>query len=321
MLKAVLEMLKNQKFVCLAVTVVCGLMAAVCGPVFASANPGWVMFDKVRELNTEGMLSQSRDCGTLSGVLYNPAFLGINKLHILELASEAGFADDRLARVMYGQPALGGELMAGAAYYDAGSVELNWVDNNTMQTQTVSLERDSLAMLAYGRKVCPNVYAGVNIKAASSQLAEAQAANAYAADIGAMVEVGPRLMLSAALLNSGSATKFIDESDPLPQTGSVGLLYNSCLGENMSIALGIGALYCLVNEKYTYTTGASLRYGAVSVNAGYSLQDSMHALTYGGGVNFGNYMLGLSFTQTSYIDSIQRLTLGVRFGASKQTAK
>ncbi len=298
-----------------------GLTVAVCGSVFASANPGWVLLEKVRELNTEGMLSQSKTCGSLSGVLYNPAYLGVNKLHELELASESGFADDRLTRIMYGRPMLGGEVMAGAAYYDAGSVDLNWVDNNTMQTQTVSLEKDSMAMFAYGRKLCNNLYGGINIKAASSQIAEAQTAKAYAADIGAMLELSPHVMLSAALLNSGTATKFIDESDPLPQTGSLAVLYNTSLGQHMSLAMGAGAANSLVNGKSTYTTGASLRYGAVSVNADCSVQDSQQSLTYGGSVNFGNYMFGLSFTQTSYIDNIQRLTLGVRFGSPKQTSK
>lgn len=293
-----------------------GLVSA-CGPVFAgNANPGWVIFEKTRDISTEGMLSQAQSCGTLSGVLYNPAFLGVNKPHLLELSSESGFADDKLYRALYGQPALGGEVMVGAAYYDAGSVDLNWVDNNTLQTQTVSLEKDSVEMLAYGRKVCEGVYAGVNVKAASSQIAEAQTAKAYGADIGAMFDMGPHFMLSAALLNSGSATKFIDESDPLPQTGSLGILYNASMGQNISLAIGAGSLYSLVNEKCTYTSGACLRYGAVSVNVQYSVQDSLQSLTYGGGINFCEYVLGLSFTQTSYIDNIQRLTLGVRFGAT-----
>jgi len=311
-------MLKSVKSVFASAVIVCCLITAVCKPLIAGTqNPGWAVLEKIRALNTEGLLSQSQSCGTLAGVLYNPAFIAINTPHMLELTSECGFADDKLTRVLYGNPALGGELVAGGAYYDAGSVELNWVDNNVMASQTVSLEKDSVAMLAYGCKICGNVYGGVNVKAASSEIAQAQTARAYSADAGVMVGINSNFMLSLALLNSGSSTKFIDESDPLPQTGSMGLIYDEKISPRTSLALGAGLLYDTVNEKYTYTAGTTVRYGALYVNAEFSSQDSQKSLTYGGGINFSSYFLGLSITQTDYIDSIQRLTLGVRFGASK----
>jgi hypothetical protein len=306
-------MLKAKKSF-FAAAVVCCFTIAVCKPLVAgTSNPGWPVLENIRTLNTEGMLSQSQSCGNLAGVMYNPAFIAINTPRMLELTSESGFADDKLARVLYGHPALGGELMAGAAYYDAGCVELNWVDNNAMMSQTVSLEKDSVGMLAYGRKICDGVYGGLNIKAASSEIAQAQTARAYSADAGVMVGVNRHLMLSLALLNSGTSTKFIDESDPLPQTGSLGLIYDDKIGACTSLALGAGAFYDLVDEKYIYTAGATVRYGGVYVNAEFSSQDSQQSFTYGGGINFNRYMLGLSITQTSYIDAIQKLNLGVKF--------
>jgi hypothetical protein len=314
---------KTKFFQAVAVFVVFGLLALVKAPVvLATTQPGWTILQNAMNLSTEGMLSQSETCGTLSGALYNPAYLGINKLNMLELSSEAGFADDKLTRVLYGHSLFGGEIMLGGAYYDAGSVDLNWIDsNNSLQTQTVALEKDTLGLLSYGRKVCGNVYAGLTLKAASSQIAEAQTANAYGADIGVMARLSKNFMLSAALLNSGTSTKFIDESDPLPQTGSLGIIYNHEVGQNMSFVAGAGTSYDLVDQLYIYTGSAEIRYGRAALNAEYSVQGSQQSVTYGGTIGCKSFIIGLSCTQTSYIDNVQRLTVGVKFGASKDSDK
>jgi hypothetical protein len=185
---------------------------------------GWGIFDKIESAQPSVVSVTSQMKSDLTGLLYNPSFLGKYKKQELLLITEIGAVDDKLNSVIYNKPLKNGNIAAGVVYYDAGTVELNWIDNTgAFNTRNVSAQKDTLAFLAYGTRLSKKLYYGLSLKAAKDELAETQSSYAYVADTGFLYLPFKNTTISLAAANMGDSSAYIDKKNDLPVSGSVKL--------------------------------------------------------------------------------------------------
>lgn len=205
-------------------------------------------------------------------------------------------------------------LGAGAAYYDAGVAEMNWLDDagNTV-SETVCLQRDMLGMLSVGYAVSRSFAAGVSVKGATCEIAEQKSASAYAADAGILFQPLSMLTFSAALQNAGSSTKFIDEADPLPTAGYAGMGLGFSSRRGFLLVSG-GVTYLLNEQESTPEVGLECDYGGISFNGGYRLADDLDtALHIGFSFTEKNFTIGYAYIPGAYLGDTHRMAISYAF--------
>jgi hypothetical protein len=150
----------------------------------AYGKSGWSIFRKLQSAQFKSISATTPGYANVSGMIYNPAIASTFEEKQLFLMSEKGFSDDMLHGMLFETPLKVWTIAGGLIYYDAGEVELNWVENGALQTTTVSLQKDILGMVSFSRWITENMHAGITLKAANSELAQRYSARAYAADVG-----------------------------------------------------------------------------------------------------------------------------------------
>lgn len=283
---------------------------------------GWPIFRKVQSAQFRGISASAPDCANLSGILYNPAIGGLFENRELLIVSERGLSEDTLGAVVYGIPAGAWMFAFGAAYYDAGSIELNWFENNEIQTESVSLQRDMMGTATIERKLSDTVFAGLSLKGATSELAQRVRASAYAADLGLYVRPFPFWSISLACQNIGTASKFVDHANLLPTAGYLGtaLMWKSP-AQTCYVITQAGASYYTVDQKLVPEAGCEIGCGPVSVNAGFRSgveEGNMHV-----GTEFcvGSMVFGYAYSPSTYLDSMHRVTVAWRFAPASAVEK
>ena len=115
--------------------------------VFAqSGYSGWPIFNKIQSSQFKAISATSPGYSDLSSVLYNPAVAGTHSSKEFLFISELGFAEDKLGAAFFRLPAGKGMISLGGGYYDAGTVELNWLENGAITTESVSLSAAACSM-------------------------------------------------------------------------------------------------------------------------------------------------------------------------------
>ncbi len=289
-----------------------------CSVYAASDSSGWTIFNRIESSQFRALSVTSPGYSNLAGVLYNPAMAGTLSSKQLLFISELGFADDKLGAALVGIPVGKGMLSIGGGYYDAGSVDLNWIGNDGgLNTENVSLESDTLGLLSYEHPILSNLYAGMTLKGATSNIAQRSTASAVAGDIGIFYLPFPNLTVSLAMQNIGSSTKFIDQSNPLPTSNYIGMGYVWNNG-NFYVLTGAGVTNNIQDNTQFPEAGVEIGIGNISMNLGYRFNDD--ETNFHTGIQFviKNIVIGYAYLPGVYLGPTQSLTIGYRFPAAKK---
>jgi len=299
-------------------------VCAVCislvgGMAFAEVGKsGWTIFQKAQTTEFGGAAAVDTENAGVSGALYNPALLGAGKQRELSFVSESGLTDDKFGGLMYGQPMKQGMIAGGVVYYDAGKLDLNWIEGSDLKTESVSAQRDIMGFVSYGRQYARNLYLGGTIKAARSDLAERNSALALAFDAGAVYLPSKNIPLSFAVQNVGVATKFDQKENLLPTTLYAGAGYYHKM-KNSYVMPAVGISYNMVDEKAIPEVGAKLGYDMLSLNVGYRINADEGAWHLGVGFNWHNMEFGYAFIPSTYLNSVHRISVSYKFGTTGNT--
>ena len=274
---------------------------------------GWTIFQKAQSVRSAAITSATPVTGDLSGVFYNPAVLGTDTQQEIFFLSEIGASEDKLGGFVYGMPLKSGMLSVGAVYFDAGQMELNWLDaGGNLLSENVTSQRDMLGIISYGHKFSGSFYSGLSLKVATSEIAERDSSLAYAGDLGVLFMPAEKLNIAAAIQNIGSSTKFLSESNPLPTAGYIGGSYVFDSGK-LRIVPAAGVIYNLTDKETSPEVGAEIGYGLLSLNAGYRLNADESNLLIGFILNLRNIDIGYAYIPGQYLNATHRVNIGLKF--------
>ena len=287
-------------------------LLAVCAYADVGTS-GWQIFTMVHSAQFSGISSAAPAEGDITGSLYNPAMLGTLKDSELSFNSEQGLDSDALGSIIYGEPLHSSMITGGFAYYDAGTAELNWIDNNgALNTQNVAAERDTMGFISFQHMASKVLSWGISLKGASSILAERQEAHACAVDAGVLILLKPNLSLSFAAQNIGSSTKFIAVANQLPTAGYAGCGYIFRFGSAYMLST-IGVTYFINDVTTVPEAGLEFGLGALSFNAGYSGYQGEANTQIGFQLKLKSFVFGYAFLPSTNLNSVQRLSISYRF--------
>ncbi|OGS22982.1 MAG: hypothetical protein A2252_06200 [Elusimicrobia bacterium RIFOXYA2_FULL_39_19] len=276
---------------------------------------GWQIMRRAQSARPQPLNNIIAVNADLSGVFYNSAILGTLNNRKVSLLSESGSANDTFGGVLYGQP-LGNTLgiCVGYIYYDAGKMTLDWMEGSTEYTNTVTSQKDTLAVISAGKALSSKLLAGVTLKYATNNIAEVKEATAYAGDIGLIYMLNNKLNISLSGQNFGSSTKFITKAEELPTTVSFGISYLVPRNDRSYIGLAVDVPYILKEERVVPNIGLEYCLGKVAFDIGYRLnvEESQLQVGFSAGIS-RNLELGYAFIPASYLSSTHRLNLGYRF--------
>lgn len=275
---------------------------------------GWPIFLKPQpaKFNLLSMVSYGKP--SLMSVFYNPE-VGIAKSQReCLLFSEVGFADSKLSGIVYAEPLTSGVLTAGLAYYNAGKMELNWIENGEVKTDNVTSQSDLMGCLAYSFKFEDNIFFGASLKGATSEVAERDSSIAVALDLGTFYIPTEEITVTCALQNLGTASKFNEKSDPLPASLMAGAGYFFKYREYF-IMPAVGFTNNFVDSKTVFDLGAELGYEYVSLNLGYRTNVEENNIHIGVNVEWEDFTLGYAFLPGNYLEATHRINLGYKFGS------
>jgi hypothetical protein len=275
---------------------------------------GWEIFERISESDYRYITKTVPSDSNPSSLFVNPALQGANTQRQLYFISECGIADDKLCGVLYGIPMGSGMLSLGAAYYDAGSVELNWFDNTTLMSQTVALQRDMMVIFSYGFRLANNDLLGLSLKLANEEIAQRASAQAWAVDAGFVHRLNSELSVSGALLNMGGSTAFINKANPLPFTASLALSrydnFNAFYLKSCVLAEDN-----FVDEIIRPGLGFAIGCGPLNLNAEYFVDDRDSNLSLGLGVVIGDLEVGYSLAPGTNLGTMQKISMGIKFSS------
>ncbi|MBN2407903.1 MAG: hypothetical protein JXJ19_09430 [Elusimicrobia bacterium] len=279
---------------------------------------GWSVFRKARSAKFKPITVTPVMAvrGDLSGAFYNPAVLAMNIRKEIFFLSELGITDDMFGGVVYGHPLKDSAIAGGIIYYDAGEIELNWLDRDgDLQSEEVSAQKDVLGLVSYGRKVRDNICLGGTVKFATSKLVERESANAYAFDVGALYlpKKYENLSLTGSLQNLGMSTKFVDKANPLPVSAFVGAGYWYDLSNDYYLTPGFDFTYLVAEERVVPELGFELGRDPMSINFGYQFT-SEGAWHLGFTLLKNDYDIAYAYLPGLRLESTHRISVGVRFG-------
>lgn len=298
----------------IAAIAVLALMASGAQADFGTA--GWGIFKRVQSAQFGGIASAAPVNGSVTGMLYNPAALGRTQSREVAFISEQGIDEDRFGSIIYTHPAGTSVFGVAAAYYDAGTAELNWVDGSGLHTEDVSAQKDMLGVVSFAHRPSSRLSLGISLKAASSELAEQYSAYAYAADAGMMYLPANNLALSLAVQNVGTSSAFIEKANPLPTGVYAGCGYQARTGA-VTISPAAGVTYLVEDEQTVPEAGVEIGYGTIAINAGYRSYTGESTLHVGFELALQNLSFGYAFLPGNRLDTVHRLSMGYRFNAVK----
>jgi hypothetical protein len=273
---------------------------------------GWTIFKKVQSPNPYIVTICMGVRGDLSGMFYNPAVLASGDFREVLMISEVGSTGDTFLGLVYGEPFSRGMLAGGIVYYNAGKMDLNWLENGALKTSSVTAQQDLIGILSYGHRVLNNLFAGATIKLASSQVAERSSAIAFAGDLGILYMPSANVAISAGVQNLGGSTKFVAKNNPLPQSIFLGNGYSFQL-KGVHLLPSVGFTCNLADDAIIPDLGLGIGYGPVSLNFGYRFNVEEANLSFGAGFVWRNFDIGYAFVPGFTLNPSHRFSLGYRF--------
>ena len=290
----------------LVVVPVTGLWAKGAG------TSGAIVLEQPVGARASGMAEAYTAVGGEIGVLhYNPASLISLPNREASFSYQRGLADDSFMSLLYGQP-IGVGVVGGAfSYYTAGDIDLIDLDGNEW---TAKAEQDFVIVAGFAREVLENWPMGINLKVVSSRLVEVERGTAFAIDLGGLYHT-PILGLAGglAIRNLGTKLKFLDESDSLPLTISVGAAYQKPFG-SQKILMSIDFPFLVYEQKVTPAVGFEFDWREmVQGRIGYKFNIDDTGLALGMGFAYQNYFINYAFGLADRLENAHRVSLGVRF--------
>ncbi len=308
----------SNKLFLMALTVI--LLAASARSEFGET--GWGGYKKIQPARFRGAAVTATGNSEVASALFNPAMLMDIEASAVNINSELGVVQDNFNSVLCALKYPKFALAAGAAAYNAGKEELNWIENGALVTREVFVQRDLMGLLAGAFSISRNLNVGAAFKYATSELAETSTAVSMAADAGAVYTPLNNLSVSVSALNIGQSTKFIEKADQLPLTGYVSAGYRLKQGENYLLP-SAGAAYYVNEKQYVPEAGLEYGHGNYSVNAGYRMGIEELNIQAGFRARIKQFDIGYSYLPGVFLGPTHRLSLSFAFGRSykKNTRK
>jgi len=249
--------------------------------------------------------------GEICVLHYNPASLISLSNREVSFSYQRGLADDSFMTLFYGQPTPLGVFAGAFSYYTAGDMEMIDSDGDKW---TAKAEQDIIIVAGFARKFLKNLPTGINLKIISSKLAEAETGTAFAIDLGGLYYPPlAGLNIGFAIRNLGTKLKFLDESDFLPLTISVGAAYQKPFG-SQKILVSIDFPFLVYEELITPAIGFEFNWREmVQGRLGYRFNIDDTGLTLGTGFSYRNYFINYAFGLADKLESAHRVSLGLRF--------
>jgi len=255
--------------------------------------------------------------GDLSGVFSNPAVCSTTaKKEFLFISELSGFVGDSFYSVLYNHPVSFGNLSFGIVYYDSGKETLYYMDGDEEKERTVSLQKDILGFICYGRKIKDDMFLGANLKFANSNIAELKSANAIAFDLGLIYLLKEKIKISFALNNVGASTKFLEEKESLPLSLYLAGGYSFVFPKNQNLNLAVEIPYFFKENRVVLGFGLEYMIKMFSVNFGYKFSDveTEGSMQFGFGISFiKNLNLNYTFVPAKYLSSSHKLSFSWKF--------
>lgn len=313
-----LKILKLKFVLYLLITAV--LAASPAGVYSSSTASGWTIFRKLQSSQFQGMVAAAPLHCDIPGFLYNPAVLQNVSDKEISVISEYGPVGDKLGGILYCSKIKKIKTAYGVAYYDAGTVELNWIENGQLQTKNVYAQRDFFGIVSSAFGLSSKLMAGVSVKGARSELAQMETAFAFASDIGVLYLLRKNLSFSAAIQNLGLSTKFIDSGSLLPTSMYFGSSIILKIKRKYDVICAPGVLYYFNEQKILFDTGLEFGYNLIYLNAGYRINADELKSYVGLRLLIKNMVLTYAFVPGTYFDPAHRFNIIYRF-ESKTTPK
>ena len=249
--------------------------------------------------------------GEICVLHYNPASLISLPGREASFSYQRGLADDSFMSLLYGQPTPLGVFAGAFSYYTAGDIDLIDLDGNEW---TAKAEQDFVIVAGFAREVSENLPMGINLKLVSSKLVEAESGTAFAVDLGGLYYTPIEgLAGGLAIRNLGTKLKFLDESDSLPLTISVGAAYQKLFG-SQKILVSVDFPFLVYEQKVTPAVGFEFDWREmVQGRIGYKFNIDDTGLALGMGFSYQNYFINYAFGLADRLENGHRVSLGVRF--------
>ncbi len=308
-----IKALKLKFVLYLYILITAALTGTPVGIYSSSTASGWIIFRKLQFLQFQGMVAAAPLHCDIPGFLYNPAVLQNVGNKEMSLISEYGPVGDKLGGIFYCSSIKNMKTACGVAYYDAGTVELNWIENGQLQTKNVCAQRDFFGIVSSAFSLSSKLMAGVSVKGARSELAQMETAYAYASDIGMLYLLQKNLSFSAALQNLGVSTKFIDSGSLLPVSGHFGSSIILKLKKKYNLICAAGVSYYFNEQKTLFDTGLEFGYNLIFLNVGYRFNADELKSYIGLRLLMKNMVFTYAFVPGTYFDPAYHFNIIYRF--------
>lgn len=269
---------------------------------------------------------------------YNPAGLSLVHCRSASAAYLNYVAGVQAGQLSFLEPGVvSGTAGLSLSYLNSGSIVETTLDQPSGTGSEFTFSSMAL-MLAYGRRLTPQLFAGAAVKGVHERVLE-YTASAAALDLGAIYEVdleglsrkifktgktrslGTSLALGASVQNLGAASDaFIDVKEKLPLTFRLGMAYRPFMNR-LTLALG-GVKVVDSPAKVQVGLEYWLR-GLVALRAGYngtladvrngSSIDDLSGFACGLGVRYRGYSVGSAYTPFAGLGHPLRFELGAEF--------
>lgn len=301
-------MRKNLLFISAFIVLLNYSYADVC-------STGWIIFRKLQSPKPKPLTTVAAVRGDLSGVLYNPSVLATIGSKELFTLAETGISKDIAAGIVYGH--LLDDINAisvGILNYNTGKEKLYYIEGGVENEREVVAQNDYLVFLSYGRRVIKNkLTTGGTVKFAISNMAEIKTAQAYALDIGGLYYFREDVIISLAVQNLGTTTKFIEKQERLPQSVLLGLGYTKIFTGGYYLYFASDITYMFNERRTTPTLGVEIGKFSFTLFLGYRFNVEEWIYTIGAGFAVKNFDVKYSYTPSLYLNSVHRISLGVKF--------
>lgn len=240
------------------------------------------------------------------GFHYNPAGLAQTKNSEIGTMYLSGLTDEYYA-FLSGITKIGKRDTLGASifYLDGGKFEWNKTDGTV---ETLKAIEDILFTFAYAYQENNSLSLGTNLKVYSSKLLEEHKANAYAVDFGILLKIIDGLKTGFSVQNIGTKIKYLEQSDPLPLTGRIGLSYQKIFLDNY---FSVVTDYIYRYKENTFQNfGIEYGWGKLLIfRAGYTLGYESNRLSLGIGLSRNLFQFDYAYTFTGNFQPLHSISL------------
>jgi hypothetical protein len=252
--------------------------------------------------------------GDVAGMHYNPASIAFLKNTAVSMMYERGMAEDTNGSLLFGTHLRSFSIAASALYYTTGKIEL--YDSEGTAINKIG-QQDMIVTLGAAKQI-NRIGIGLNVKGISSQIF-GEKTTAFAADLGAQYRITKPLTLGIAAQNMGTAIKYIDESESLPQIVRVGAAQTfGSNGSRLTVAVDMphyikeSDTFGQLGLDYTWHSLISLRAGYKQSITDSSRKDEQK-ISAGVGFQLGNYGVDYAMGFAENLDAPQHISLYVKF--------